>query len=371
MDKAGFLLAVLCAMIHGCARHAGTSTSATGQAPLVLERTIPLPTVAGPVERNGIAGRLDHLAYDTATHRLFLAAFSKGSLEVIDLDQGKLVNTIEDIPEAQGVAVSPTLGRVYVTSGDKGTIQSFDTSTLKQAGSASVIEDADNVRFDARTGNIMVGGGSRTAGAIIVLEPAALTKIAEIALPSHAESFQLNPVGPRIYVNIPGDKYSDKDGAIVVTDRDKGTALATWTLQGAARNFAMAIDPVQHRIFVISRKPAIVTVFDSSTGHVLGTNPCAPDCDDVFYDVKTHLLMVIGGGRRTTDRAGEPVTHDQPGTLDVFAATEGGQLDRLTSYPLPPHARTGLFVPDRRMLYIAVPVQNNQPAEIREYRVRD
>ena len=72
-----------------------------------LSRTILLPGVAGPVERNGIAGRLDHMAYDAATNRLFLAAFSKGSFEVIDLKKGKLIKTVPGILEAQGVAVVP------------------------------------------------------------------------------------------------------------------------------------------------------------------------------------------------------------------------------------------------------------------------
>lgn len=355
----------------GCAPLSPREAAVESHHALVLERCIQLPGVAGPADRNGIAGRLDHLAYDPATQRLFIAAFSKGSLEVVDLSDGKLVKTVEGIPEAQGVAVAPALGLVFVSSGDEGTIRSFDTRTLKPIRSATVIEDADNVRFDVRTGRVLVGGGSKTAGKVIALDPATLATVTEVSLPSHAESFQVDPASDRMFINIPGDKYSDSDGLVVVADRSRGTPLATWTLSGTARNFAMAVDPAHNRIFVVSRKPAKVVMLDASSGKSLGMVTCVPDCDDVFYDATTHRLFVIGGGRRVADRAGEAIHRDQPGALDVFAVSQRNELSRIASIPLPPHARTGLFVPERRMLYVAVPVQDGKPAEILEYRLAD
>ena len=157
------------ALLAGCGSEhpAGVDQPTTTTATVVprLSRTIPLPGVGGPVERNGIAGRLDHMAYDAATDRLFLAAFSKGSLEVIDLKQGKLIKTVPGIPEAQGVAIAAGDKRVFVTSGDDGTLHVYDTDSLEPRGWTFVIEDADNVRFDARLRRILVGGGSKTQGA--------------------------------------------------------------------------------------------------------------------------------------------------------------------------------------------------------------
>jgi DNA-binding beta-propeller fold protein YncE len=353
------------ALLGGCANQPGPET-VDPRAPR-LTRTIPLPGVGGPADRNAIPGRLDHLAYDPATDRLFLAAFSKGSLEVIDLKQGKLIQTLDGIPEAQGVAVIPGAKRVFVTSGDDGTIHVYDTETLEKKESAFVIEDADNVRFDSRTGQILVGGGSATGGAVVALDPLTLAKVRQTPVPSHAESFRCDPSGPQMYINIPWDKYSDRDGVVVMADRDTGTALASWPLPGIARNFPMALDAAHGRVFVVGRKPATLLAIDTATGTVLGTAPCVPDCDDLFFDAKTNLLLVIAGGRRGSDRAGDPVPQDQPGALDVFAVGDNGLINRIASFPLPPHARTGLLVPERRALYVAVPIQDGEDARIIEY----
>jgi DNA-binding beta-propeller fold protein YncE len=350
------------------ASQAGLSAAPDSSLP-VLARTIPLPGVAGPLERSGITGRLDHLAYDDATHRLFLAAVAQGSLLVIDLDKGALIKSIGGLPHAQGVAVAPALGRVYVASGGDGMIRSYDTRTLEQRGSVFAVEDADNMRFDARGGRVWVGGGSSTAGAVISFDPAALVKVAKISIPSHAESFQLDPTSSRMFVNIPGAKTADNDGTVVVLDREKGTTLATWTLAGAARNFPMALDAAHGRMFVVSRKPPRLAALDASTGAVLAAAPCVADCDDAYFDVKTNRVFVIGGGRRVEDGIGEPVDRDQPGSLEVFAVGDGNSLSRIASLPLPPHARTGLFIPARRAIYIAMPVQDGKAAELREYRI--
>lgn len=354
--------------MYGCAsdpdRHSDLGNPVQ---PPRLARIIPLAGVAGPVERNGISGRLDHLAYDASTNRLFLAGFSKGSLEVIDLNQGALIKSFGGIPEAQGVTVAPTVGRVFVASGDKGTVHAFDTKTLEERGQVFAVEDADNMRFDTRTGHILVGGGSKTDGAILELDPQTLTKVGETKLPSHAESFQCDPRSARVLANVPWDKLSDRDGIVVVADRDTGRAVATWELHGAARNFPMALDTAHGRAFVVTRKPAQVRTFDISSGTLLSTTSCVPDSDDAFFDAATSQLFVIGGGRRVSDRAGDPIRLDQPGAVDVFAVNGGGQLTKIASLPLPPHSRTGLLVPERRSLYVAVPVQEGKDAELREF----
>ena len=72
----------------------------------VLVRTFPLEGVRGPADRTGIPGRIDHMAYDPATRRLFIACVANGSVEVIDLDAGKRIGTIGRLPGPQGVAVA-------------------------------------------------------------------------------------------------------------------------------------------------------------------------------------------------------------------------------------------------------------------------
>ena len=52
---------------------------------LKLALTIPLV---------GVEGRIDHLSFDVAGNRLFLAALGNNSVEVIDLKAGKVVRSL-------------------------------------------------------------------------------------------------------------------------------------------------------------------------------------------------------------------------------------------------------------------------------------
>ena len=58
----------------------GEVRSAEPGPPLVLERTIPLP---------GVSGRIDHMAVDLRRGRLFVAELGNGTIDVVDLAEGK------------------------------------------------------------------------------------------------------------------------------------------------------------------------------------------------------------------------------------------------------------------------------------------
>jgi hypothetical protein len=84
---------------------------------LELKRTIPL--------QSGM-GRYDHLALDDAHARLFIANLSNNSLDILDLQTGKLVKQITGQNKIQGVAYAADLGRVFVGNGNVGVCNVFD-----------------------------------------------------------------------------------------------------------------------------------------------------------------------------------------------------------------------------------------------------
>ncbi len=73
-------------------------TGSLSAASFVLERSIPLPDVKG---------RIDHFAGDPAGHRLFVAALGNNTVEVLDLDRGKVVHSITGLAEPKGSFSSP------------------------------------------------------------------------------------------------------------------------------------------------------------------------------------------------------------------------------------------------------------------------
>ena len=86
MVRFGILVA-LAALLGAGPRQAPSAGKAGGRTAPVLGRTFPLAGVGGPADRTGIPGRIDHMAYDPATGRLFIACVANGSLEVIDLER--------------------------------------------------------------------------------------------------------------------------------------------------------------------------------------------------------------------------------------------------------------------------------------------
>jgi hypothetical protein len=296
---------------------------------LRLEREIPLP---------GVNGRIDHLAADVAGQRVFVAAHDNGSLEIVDLAQGKRTAEIKDLKEPQGVAYVPSSGAVYVAGGGDGAVRSFDSHTLKPLHDVTLGSDADNLRYDAAHQQLLAGYGS---GAIAVLG-LDLARRSSFALPAHPESFQLAADGQHIYVNLPDNR------SIASIDLASQAVNAAWTHPGAAANFPMALDAAIHRLFIPCRQPARLLVVDSDTGRITAWAPTVGDADDVFVNEALRLVYVIGG----------------QGYVDVVFVRAADAMVSRARIPTAPGARTGLYVPEWNKLLVAAPRQGTSDARL-------
>src|ERR1041385_670171 len=88
---------------------------------LQLVQTIPLP---------GVKGKFDHLAIDLAQHRVFLAAKTNNTLEVIDLNSGRRIRSVNGFNEPQGVLYLPDNKQVVVANGGTGEVDLLDDTSL-------------------------------------------------------------------------------------------------------------------------------------------------------------------------------------------------------------------------------------------------
>src|SRR5690349_25169929 len=84
--------------------------------PLQLVQKIPLPNVKG---------RIDHMDVDVKGQRLFVAGLENGTLEVVDLKEGKWIRSIPGFKAPQGIAYLPSLNKVFVASNDDGMVRVF------------------------------------------------------------------------------------------------------------------------------------------------------------------------------------------------------------------------------------------------------
>jgi len=63
----------------------------------------------------------------------------------------------------------------------------------------------------------------------------------------------------------------------------------------AFANYPMSLDEADHRLFVVTRLPARLLIFDTNTGKVIQKLATVGDCDDVFYDQKRKRTYASGG----------------------------------------------------------------------------
>lgn len=285
--------------------------------PLLLEATIALPNTEG---------RIDHLDIDLARKRLFVAELGNGSVDAVDLANRKVIHRISGLDEPQGVAYAPRSDRLLVACGGDGTVRIFSGTDFSPRGTIGLGGDADNVRLDARNGDVVVGYGS---GGLAVIDPAKPMKLADVHLPAHPEGFALDAPGGRAYVNIP-DAHE-----IGVVDFASGKLVAAWTPPRLSSNFPIALDNGGH-IAAAFRAQAKIALFDAASGRMLAANETCGDADDISFDAKRKRFYVSCGA----------------GAIDVIAWT-GHDLRGIGRVSTSWGARTSLFVAELDRLFVA------------------
>ena len=121
-------------------------------------------------------------------------------------------------------------------------------------------------------------------------------------------------------------------------------AIAKWPLTHVEGNFPMALDEANHRLFVGSRTPPRLLVFDTTTDHVIATMRTAADSDDLYYDAYYKRVYVHGG----------------QGFVSVFQQNDADHDDLLAEIPSSLGARTAVYASriaqkGRDRFYLAVP----------------
>jgi len=342
----------------------GASDAGAAEA-LLLEARIPL---------GGVSGRIDHLAYDSKRGRLIVVELGNNSVSILDLDQRSLVHRITGLATPQGVAYLAATDTIYVASAGDGLVRGYKADDFHETGRTDLGDDADNIRIDQATNQVVVGYGG---GGLAVLEGVTADKgasksgapntaasgllsrdksstrgghkakgtSAEFPLLVHPEGFQLDHAGRRIFVNL-----ADL-GEVGVVDRASGKLTAAWRAAGLGSNFPMAIDASGEYIFVAFRSPPRLVIFDTSSGAIAATTDVCADPDDIFADAQRRRLYVTCGAGVV-----DVLEHDGPGYRRIgrIASSRGG--------------RTGLYVPERDRLYVAVPAADGEPATILVFR---
>ncbi len=296
----------------------GQAWAADLSPPLVLEATIPLPHTSG---------RIDHMAVDLRRGRLFVAELGNGTLDVIDIARGRVVQRVSGFKDPQGIGYSPAADVVSVASAGDGSVRLFRGEDLSPVGVIDLGDNADNVRVDSRSGQVFVGYGK---GGLAVVDPVSRSVVSRAKLPAHPEGFGIDAAAHRAYVNVP-DAHQ-----IAVVDLGTGRQTATWQAPGLRSSYPMALDETQGLVATAFWDPARLVLLDTATGVVKANVETCADADDVFFDAKRRRIYVSCG----------------EGLVDVLQGDAPG-YHPLARIPTQSGARTSLFVPELDRLFVA------------------
>ena len=255
----------------------GNTRAADLEPPLLLEQRIPLTDVSG---------RIDHMAVDLRRQRLFVAELGNGTIDIIDLTTGKVIHRIDGLREPQGIAYVAKADMLAVASAGDGSVRLFRGEDFTPSGTIGLGNDADNVRADSQTGNLVVGYGR---GGLAVIDPQLRSVVSRTELPAHPEGFQLDPTSRRAFVNLP-DAHQ-----LIVVDMMAGKQVANWRVPGLRGNFPMALDDQGMLIATVFRSPARLVLLDYNSGIAKINLDTCGDADDIFFDSRRHRIYVSCG----------------------------------------------------------------------------
>jgi len=343
-------LALCCLVLFACF---AAPASAQEKQVLRLVQTIPVP---------GVKGRLDHMGIDLDQKRLFVAATTNNTVEVVDLTGGKVINSLPGIKNAQeALFLGGDFNKLYVSSLD-GHLRVFQGETFWLVQDFKIEPDSNRLFYDPASNLIYFGYGGENAGfdaygRVGILQPKrgagydqlVADMIAPTSRPGHLAQIAMDD--NRILLVC--DSRAD---LIYQFDTQKRELIKSWPARGDGAG-DMALDRARHRLFVGTRSPPEMTVYDSLSGQEIQSLPAPETMDGVHYDANLKRVYMTGGRWYGTPDA-------SPGWIYVYQQKDSDHYDMISKIKTRPGSGTSLFVPQLSRFYVASQALGDQEAAI-------
>jgi DNA-binding beta-propeller fold protein YncE len=289
---------------------------------------------------------------DVQGKRLFMAALGNQTVEIVDLAAGKPLHSIGGLGgDPEGIVYVPQSNLLFVAAGTPG-VNIYDGTSFKLIRSIPAPGN-DNLRYDPQSAS------DYGAGLVFVTVVNGL-KALDSRDGKPVYDVNITPSGPRPEAfqveKLPGSRRlfanMTYQGYIAVADlAKKGQVIAKWPVQGFKQFFPMTLDEKNHRLFIGSRNPAALVVFDTTSGKLVTSVPSVAHTDDIFYD-PAHKRVYMAGGE---------------GEIAVFEQRDPDHYELTTKVPSVPGASTAFFAPELNRLYVPATRYKGQPAKVLVY----
>ena len=247
-------------------------------------------------------GGWDYLSVDSAAQRLYVSHGAK--VVVIDLAKNAVVGEITNTPGVHGLAVAPDLGRGLVTCGRENKAAIVDLKTLRILSKVETGANPDGLLYEPGQQEFYTFNGRGESATVIDAKSGKV--VATIPLGGKPEFAAADPKAQRVYNNL-----EDKS-EVVVIDTKTHTVTNRWPIAPNEEGSGMAIDLVNHRLFLGCGGSKTMAMMDSTSGKIVASVPIGEGVDANSFDPGT-MLAFSSCGEGTVTIAHE----DAPDKLTV------------------------------------------------------
>lgn len=327
---------------------------------LRLVETIPIPT----------EGYMDHLTYDLRHQHLFLSAENNKEVVVVDMKAGKVIQVTKVDGNPRKPFFDAPSNTLWVDLGDN-TVVAIDGTTFEvtktielTGGKKAPGRDPDNGAFDAARGLYYVAVRTLQPskdGSVEIIDTRAGKLVGHINMDGQEPAaIALDPVNNRLYAGM-GDIVNG-ESVVKVVDTEKRAIVSVWTIKGGPQPHVAAVDARHHRLLLGSRlggghtvEPGKLVIMDTDTGKDVQVLDAPGGGDEIFYDEPTGRVYFSGSA----------------GNLAVFHEDDPDHFRMLGKVPTGAIAKSGVWIPEMRRYYAAVPKHLVELLPTTEYGIRD
>jgi YVTN family beta-propeller protein len=251
-------------------------------------------------------------------------------VQVVSIEDGKVVADLTEMRGNHGVALAPEQGRGFVSDGQANSVVVFDTKTYKEIGKVPTGQNPDAIIYDPSSHKVMAFDGRGKDVTVIdpAAEPGQGAVVGHIPLEGKPEFAAADGQG-HVFVNLE-DKSS-----ISEIDAASMKVMATWKIDGGESPSGLAIDPAHHHLFA-GCDNKVMAVVDTESGKTLGTVPIGEGVDACGFDPGT----------------GEAFASCGDGTLTVVKETSPGKFEVEQTVQTKRGARTMALDPSTHTVYL-------------------
>jgi DNA-binding beta-propeller fold protein YncE len=226
----------------------------------------------------------DYISIDSSARRLYIG---RGQyLQVVDVDTGRLIEQLTDMPGVHGVALVPELHRGFTVNGEDNSSTMLDLDKAKALARIQTGKVPDSYAYDQSTRRVFImnsAGNDATA-----IDATKGSVVGTLPLDGQPE-FAVSDGQGEVFVNI-----ADKNQMLAFDARTL-KVLHRWPLSSCEGPSGLSMDREHRRLFSVCDNQTMV-VMDADSGRVVAALPTGAGTDASVFDPSSQNAFASAGG---------------------------------------------------------------------------